>query len=323
MSKQMAAELKTNDRVSAPFLVNQKSLIPFKKKAGSYMSLVLADSSGSIVGRAWDNAEQLDAQLKVGDVVMVQGRVDEYQGALQLIVERARVCADDEFEKKDFLPEGKRDAAELLADLRRFIDMVQNQHLRPLLEHFFSDASFVEEFAEAPGAKALHHSHIGGLLEHTVGVVKILLAVLECHPELDSDLLVAGALLHDIGKLKELAVETGIDYTDTGRLVGHIVHTDRMVNGAIADIPDFPEELADRLCHILLSHHGQKEYGAPIVPMTAEACALHYADNLDAHVQYFGQVVERGAASGDRWSEYQRLFDRYIYLGAADSADEQ
>ncbi len=322
MSKQMVAELRTNDRVCAPFVVSQKSLVPFKRKAGSYLSLVLGDSSGSIVGRAWDNAEQLDSQFKTGDVIMVEGRVDEYQGVLQLIVEQARVCADSEFEKTDFLPAGKRDPAELLSELQGFVEMVQDQYLRPLVEHFFCDPDFLERFAEAPGAKALHHSHLGGLLEHTVGVVKVLLAVAECHPELNRDLLVAGALLHDIGKLRELSVDTGIDYTDTGRLVGHIVHTDRMVNAAIGELPGFPEELSDRLCHILLSHHGQKEYGAPIVPMTAEACALHYADNLDAHVQYFGQVIERGAASGDRWSEYQRLFDRYIYLGGADSPEQ-
>ncbi len=323
MSKQMAADLKAGDRVQAQFVLSQKSLAPFKNKPGSYASVVLADRSGTIIGRVWDNADEFDAQVSTGDVVMVQGRVEDYKGTLQVIVEQAQTCAEGEFDRDDFLRAGKRDPAVILADLRRFLDMVQHRHLRPLLDHFFTDPDFLDAFTRAPGAKALHHSHVGGLAEHTVGVVKILLAVRECHPELDEDMLLAGALLHDIGKLKELAVDTGIDYTDTGRLVGHIVHTDRMVTAAIATIPDFPDELSDRLCHILLSHHGQKEYGAPIVPMTAEACALHYADNLDAHVQYFQQVIEQGTGSGNRWSEYQKLFDRFIYLGtAADTEGE-
>jgi len=145
--------------------------------------------------------------------------------------------------------------------------------------------------------------------------VQILETVAEIHPELDRDLLIAGGLLHDIGKIEELEVGATFEYTDAGRLVGHIVLTDRMVMEAIEGIEGFPEELANRLTHLLLSHHGQKEYGAPVLPMTAEACALHYADNLDAHVQYFSQVVQDGAGSGNRWSDYQRLFDRYIYIG--------
>jgi 3'-5' exoribonuclease len=156
---------------------------------------------------------------------------------------------------------------------------------------------------------------VGGLLEHTVAVVTILLTVHDLHPELDLDLLITAGLLHDLGKLQELALGAAIEYTDRGRLLGHIVLTDRAVRARIEQIPEFPQELDDQLNHILLSHHGQKEYGAPIVPMTPEACALHYADNLDAHVQYFQRAVEQGQASGNSWTEYQRLFDRYLYIG--------
>ena len=318
MSKQMVTDLRLGDSVSTPLLVSEKGLRPFRKKPGSFMSLALADRSGTIAGVMWDNVEEADATFHQGEVVMIEGRVDDYRGTPQLIVERVRRCADDEYDRSDFLAAGKHDPAELLAELRGFVDMVEEPHLRALLEHFFSDDDFVTAFSQAPGAKSLHHSHIGGLLEHTVGVTKILLAVRQCHPQLDRDILITGALLHDIGKLLELTVDIGIDYTDTGRLVGHIVHGDRMVTEAIAQIDGFPQQLADLVCHILLSHHGQKEYGAPIEPMTAEACALHYADNLDAHVQYFQQVIDQGAGSGNRWSEYQKLFDRYIYLGTGD-----
>lgn len=315
MAKQMVAELRPGDNVSAPFAVSEKSLIPFKSKPGRYLAMRLTDSSGSIAARVWDNAEQIAAGIEVGQIVTVEGSVEEYRGTPQVIVKRCRPCPEDEYDREDFLPVGKRDRTELLQQLSSFIELIENEYLAELVESFFSDPEFLEKFSQSPGAKALHHSHVGGLLEHTVGVVKILLTVEEIHPELDRDLLIAGALLHDIGKLQELTAELMIDYTDTGRLVGHIVHTDRMVNRAIDDIEGFPQQLADNLCHILLSHHGQKEYGAPIVPMTAEACALHYADNLDAHVQYFQQVIDQGIQTGNRWSEYQRLFDRYIYIG--------
>ncbi len=315
MSKQMVADLKPGDKVNTPLLVNEKSLRSFRKKPGSFMSLALADRSGTITGVMWDNAEEADGTFQQGEVVMVEGRVEVYRNSPQLIVERVRRCGDDEYDRTDFLAGGNQDSDALLAELHGFINMVQEPHLRALLDHFFADEQFIAAFKVAPGAKALHHSHIGGLLEHTVGVTKILLAVEQCHPQLDLDILITGALLHDIGKLRELSVDIGIDYTDTGRLVGHIVHGDRMVTAAIAQIDGFPQQLADLVCHILLSHHGQREYGAPIEPMTAEACALHYADNLDAHVQYFQQVIDQGAGSGNRWSEYQKLFDRYIYLG--------
>ena len=167
--------------------------------------------------------------------------------------------------------------------------------------------------------KATDHSTRRGLGWGLVGGV--VLGVI-FPPSIIGSAVVLGAAGAATGKLRELHVDVGIDYTDTGRLVGHIVHTDRMVTAAIAQADGFPEELADRLCHVLLSHHGQKEYGAPIVPMTPEACALHYADNLDAHVQYFQQVIDQGAGSGNHWSEYQRLFDRYIYIGPSGDAND-
>ncbi|MFP3903720.1 MAG: 3'-5' exoribonuclease YhaM family protein [Armatimonadota bacterium] len=315
MSKQMVAQLQPGQTVEAPFAVSHKSLIPFKSRPGKYLAITLTDKTGSIAARVWENAEQISQQCRVGDIVAVTGRVEEYRGSMQIIVNHCRPCDESEFEKDDFLPSGKKDHTELLEKISGYITRVENEYLRELLEVFFSDPEFVAAFSQSPGAKALHHSHLGGLLEHTVGVVAILLTVQETHPELDRDLLISGALLHDIGKLKELQAEHMIDYTDTGRLVGHIVHTDRMVTRAIEKIDGFPPELADQLSHILLSHHGQKEYGAPVVPMTAEACALHYADNLDAHVQYFQQVIDHGLQTGNRWSEYQQLFDRYIYIG--------
>jgi len=315
MAKQMVAELQPNQTVSSCFAISQRSLIPFKNKSGSYLDLLLSDRTGSVVGRAWDNAEQIAAVCPPGSVVKIEGRVDEYRGKLQIIVEAAAPAEPGDYERADMLEAAGRDTGELLSELYEFLGQVTNPYLRQLLESFFGDDAFVQDFAEGPGAKRQHHAHIGGLLEHTVSVVKLLGTVHELHPQLDRDLLIAGGLLHDIGKLAEFATGVTIEYTDIGRLVGHIVITDRWVREKIEAIPDFPRELDNKLNHILLSHHGQKEYGAPIVPMTAEACALHYADNLDAHVQYFVREISKGGASGNSWTEYQKLFDRYLYVG--------
>ncbi len=316
MAKQMVADLQPNQNVSSVFAVSQRTLIPFKNKSGNYLDLLLSDRSGSIIGRAWDNAEPFAEICQPGSVVKVEGRVDEYRGKLQIIIEDMAPAQPDEYARADMLEAADRDTGELLSELFQFLGQVTNPYLRQLLEGFFGDDGFVQAFAEAPGAKRQHHAHIGGLLEHTLSVVKILCLVQEIHPQLDRDLLIAGGLLHDIGKLAEFNTGVTIEYTDIGRLVGHIVITDRWVREKIETIPDFPAELDNRLNHLLLSHHGQKEYGAPIVPMTAEACALHYADNLDAHVQYFVREISKGGASGNSWTEYQKLFDRYLYIGA-------
>lgn len=314
MSKQMIADLAPREAVDAAFAVTEKSLVSFKNKAGSYLSVRLSDRTGSLPGRAWDNGEALAQEFALGDVVQVTGRVDEYRGQLQIIVDGIRLCAPEDYDKSDMLPATKRDTLQLLSRLFEYIGQVHNPHLQALLHSFFDDEQIVNAFSEAPGAKALHHSHMGGLLEHTVAVVTILCTVQELHPELNRDLLITAGLLHDFGKMQELAVNTAIEYTDIGRLLGHIILTDRAVRERIEKMDDFPVELDNQLNHILLSHHGQKEYGAPIVPMTAEACALHYADNLDAHVQYFQQVIEQGQGTGNRWTEYQKLFDRYLYI---------
>lgn len=322
MAKQMVNELQPNQNVSSTFAISQRSLIPFKNKSGHYLDLMLSDRTGSVVGRAWDNAEQLAQICQLNTVVKIEGRVDEYRGKLQIIVEDAACCQPGEYDRADMMEAAGRDTAELLAELWAYLGQVKNPYLQALLEAFFSNDDFVQDFAEGPGAKRQHHAHLGGLLEHTVSVVKILCAVQEIHTQLDRDLLIAGGLLHDIGKLAEFDTGVTIEYTNIGRLVGHIVITDRWVREKIAQIPGFPQELDNKLNHILLSHHGQKEYGAPIVPMTAEACALHYADNLDAHVQYFVHEISKGGASGNSWTEYQKLFDRYLYIGQPDNSQD-
>ncbi|MFW5867534.1 MAG: 3'-5' exoribonuclease YhaM family protein [Armatimonadota bacterium] len=315
MSGKPISELQVGERVVGTYAAKSKSLASFKSKSGQYLSLTLSDATGEISARMWDDAEEAAALFSEGDAVTVRAVVEEYRGQKQLVIEKLKAAEQKEMDAADLVPASKRDMDELRERLLEVVASVTNPHLGALLDEFFGDPEFVDCFCRAAGAKSLHHSHLGGLVEHTVGVLEILETVARIHPELDRDLMMAGGLLHDLGKVTELECKAAIEYTDMGRLVGHTVLTDRMVNKAIDRIEGFPEELANRLTHLLLSHHGQREYGAPVLPMTAEACALHYADNLDAHVQYFGQVVADGQAAGSRWSDYQRLFERYIYVG--------
>jgi 3'-5' exoribonuclease len=310
------AELEVGERIIGTYAARSRSLASFKSKPGQYLSLTLADATGEITARMWDDAEEAAALFAEGDAVTVRAVVEEYRGQKQLVIERLKAAEQKEMDAAELVPSSSQDIDELRERLLEIVAGVSNPHLKALLGEFFGDPDFVDCFCRAAGAKALHHSYLGGLLEHTVGVLEVLETVARVHPELDRDLLMAGGLLHDLGKVTELECRASIEYTDTGRLVGHTVLTDRMVNKVIDRIEGFPEDLANRLTHLLLSHHGQREYGAPVLPMTAEACALHYADNLDAHVQYFGQVIADGQAAGSRWSDYQRLFERYIYVGA-------
>ncbi len=320
MATKTIGEFEVGDRITGTFAARDKSLASFKSKPGQYLSLTLGDATGEIPARMWDNAEEAAALFGAGDAVTVRGVIEEYRGHKQLVIERLKKAEPDEIARAELVPTTTRDLDDLRARLLETVASVREPHLHALLEQFFGDEQFLDRFAAAPGAKSLHHSYLGGLIEHTVGVIEVLETVARVHPELDRDLLMAGALLHDLGKVAELEYSAAIEYTDEGRLVGHTVLTDRMVNRALSRIEGFPQELADRLTHLLLSHHGQREYGAPVLPMTAEACALHYADNLDAHVQYFIQVIRDGAAAGNQWSDFQRLFDRYIFVGARGNA---
>jgi len=315
MAKQFVADLAANAKVASCFAVKEKSLVAFRNKPGKFLNLSLVDATGQIKARVWNNAEELAAGFDVGDVVAVSANVEEYNGQLQLIVSRVAKAEPDSYDVDDLIARAGRSRDELLQWLDETIALVSDPHLRALLDAFFGDDEFRAVFAECFGAKALHHAYAGGLLEHTLSVVHILVGVAQIHPELSLDLLVTGGLLHDVGKTVELHGAITADYTDLGKFVGHTVLVDRMVTEKIGSIEGFPAHTANLLSHMLLSHHGEREWGAPIVPATMEACALHYADNLDARVQGFKQIIQAGESSDRSWSDYHRLYERQIYLG--------
>ena len=319
MSKPLVSELSVGDRVAAPFVVTDISLAPFRSKPGSYLNLTLKDRSGEITARMWDNAEQAAAALLPGQVAMVAGHVEEYQGEPQVIIRAIRPCRPDEYDPADFVASSQRNPEEMLAQLQANIAEVSNPHLHKLLEAVFGDEELLARFTTAPGAKTLHHAYRGGLMEHTLNVVELVKKASELHPQLDRDLLITAGLLHDVGKIYELEGEVSYDYSDAGRFLGHVVLTDRLLTGKIAQLPDFPQHLANSLTHTVLSHHGQREWGAPVLPATPEACALHYADNLDARVQGFQQVIDRERDQPGHWSRYHPYFERSIFVGPAEA----
>jgi len=315
MPRQFISDLVVNARVDAVFAVKGKTLSDFRKRPGKFLTVTLGDRTGEVAGRVWDGAEELDGKFSVGDVVAIEGRVEEYQGQLQVMVESLTVAEPGTYDLGELTARSEKSREELALWLQAVVEEVSDPWLRALLDRFMEDRELTDRFIDGFGAKSLHHAHVGGLLEHTLSVVHILRSVCELYPQMNKDLLLTGGLLHDIGKVHELQGTLAADYSDEGNFIGHVVLTDRMVNEKLRTIPGFPPHLANLLSHMLLSHHGEREWGAPVVPKTMEACALHYADNLDARLQGFRKVIEAGAAADTSWSPYISSYQRTLYLG--------
>jgi len=316
MKEQFVRDLKEGDKVLSFFLVKHKQLEYFRDRTkGQFLTLALSDKTGQVLARVWEKALELAETFEEGNVVKVLGEVEEYLGRLQVIIDKLRPAKEDEYDLEDFLPHTERDIEEMLVTARETIASVGNPYLRALLDKFFADEEFVAAFSQAPSARRIHHAYLGGLLEHVVEVIVLCRTVLTLYPQINRDLLMTGALLHDVGKTKELTYERDIEYSDEGRLLGHVVLSDRMITERIAEIPDLPPELALRLRHVVVSHHGRYEWGSPRRPKTLEACALHYIDNLDAQVNRFARIIAARRDETKPWTEYDTLLKRYLYAG--------
>jgi 3'-5' exoribonuclease len=322
-SRQRVAQLEAGEPVRGPFVVASLQLRPFRNREGQYLDLRLSDSTGEVVGRMWEGAEEAAACVTPGRVCLVEGRVEEYRGQLQVVVGTLRPCEEDEYEAADFVRCASRPVEEMVAELFERIEEVGDPHLRALLDSIFAEEEFLERFVRAPGASRLHHACRGGLLEHTLSVVRLALEAARSHPGLHRDLLLTGALLHDLGKVFELEGETHFTYSTAGRFCGHIVLNDRFVTRRLEAIPGFPEDMAYLLTHMLLSHHGALEWGAPVKPKTPEAWALHYADNLDAKVQIVEDIRAQHSEGEALWSDWQRFLEGEVYLGEMPAPAEE
>jgi 3'-5' exoribonuclease len=309
-------DIREGEAVRDCFLVAGKALL--SSNAGKpYLNLVLRDRTGQFEARVWDRAEEIGKRFERDDVVEVAGTAVLYQGRIQVKVHDVRKAEAPRPDLAFFLPVTRKGIEPLWKTLRECVREVRDPDLRRLLEAVFPDppeTATARRFRQAPGGKSLHHDYIGGLLEHTVSVAGICRFLAGHYGDVDGDMLVAGALLHDIGKIEELTYEGAFDYTDEGRLLGHIYLGAERVAGMCLSVPDFPPDRAVLLKHMILSHHGELAYGSPKRPKTLEAVLLHFVENMDAKANAFLEALS-GIREGARWTEYQRMFERHLFSG--------
>ncbi len=305
-------QIKAGDQVSDSFLVTEKNMT-YSQKGAPYLSLKLRDRTGEIEGRVWDRAAELDPLFRKGDVIHIQSRAASFKNSLQLSIVNLKKIEGTAFNPSDFSPVSKSDPDRMFEEMMAFIREIRNPYLLELLLSFFNDQETARRFKLAPAAKGFHHVYLGGLLEHTLSVVRLLGKVSEHYQDADHDLLIAGGILHDIGKIDEFSYDTVIDYSDEGRLIGHLVMGVEMLDRRIAEIENFPPQLAMKLRHILLSHHGLMEFGSPKRPKTLEAFIIHFIDDLDAKVNAFQSHVEVFSEEESDWTPFHRLFERFLY----------
>ncbi len=314
MSKQFVAELKDRDSVDSVFMVKEKTMA-MAKNGKPYMNLKFMDKSGEIDGKLWDNVDELDKLFQKGDFVRIRGAASLYMGKMQLVAKQITRLEEENVDLADFVPVSPVPQEQMRAELAGVVASLANPHLKALMESFCGDAVFMTAYCKAPAAKGMHHVYLGGLLEHSLSVVRLVDAVVPLYPDLNRDLLVVGALLHDLGKVAELSFERAFEYTDEGRLIGHISIGVEMLTERIAMIPGFPRELAMLLKHMLLSHHGQYEYGSPKRPKTIEATILHYLDDMDSKINGIRSHIAKETAQGNRWTSHHRLYNLYFFTG--------
>lgn len=300
-------DYRDGDRVFDIYLCKHKQSA-VTKNGKPYENVILQDKTGTIDAKIWDPNSAGICEFDVLDYIEVYGDVNAFQGALQISIKRTRKCDEGEYDPADYLPVSSKNIEEMYAEFCRYIAGIKNPYLHSLLEAIFiKDTEFAKTFKKSSAAKSVHHGFIGGLLEHTLSIVKLCDYYCTAYPLLNRDLLLASAMCHDIGKTRELSAFPANDYTEDGQLLGHIIIGVEMVGQKICQIPGFPPLLATEIKHCILAHHGEYEYGSPKKPAIMEAMALNFADNTDAKMQTFAELLQSTRETG--WLGYNRLFE--------------
>lgn len=296
------------------FLIVNKCEIKTSKTGSSYLNLELRDKSAILPAKVWDRIENIKDTLKEGTIVKVAGKIEEFNSAPQIKIDKIRPAQDnDNVQPDDFLPRSKRPLGVMLNELNQVIDSIENKNLSKLLKTILSGKN-LEKFIRIPAGKAWHHAYIHGLLEHTLEIVKACDLMCTFHHEINRDLLITGALLHDFGKTEELAYDSVFDYSDKGKLVGHIMIGALEVEKAASAIPDFPENLKNQLVHLILSHQGKLEFASPVEPKTLEAIVLYQADELSAKTNAYKSAIESDKNKGGNWTRFLPLANTSLYI---------
>jgi len=305
-------DITEKDTVRGHYLVKEKRLA--KTRNGKpFISITLSDRTGEVGAKVWEKAEEYASLFQQGDVLDVRGNAETYRGQIQITVS-ALSPLTGKVDHTIFLESAPENTAQMMKALKDVLSEVKNIHLKTLIDLFFADKPFLSLFKKAPAAKNFHHAYVGGLLEHTLSVCRMSKRVVTHYPQLDRELLITGAFLHDIGKIRELKANLQIEYTDEGRLLGHVVLGAAMVDEKLRGLKGFPQELAARLKHLIVSHHGQVEFGSPKRPKFLEAFALHMIDDLDAKIIGIDHFMKKDKQEG-AWTDFNRLFDRYFLKG--------
>jgi 3'-5' exoribonuclease len=309
-------EIKEAGPVDSLFLVKEMS--QYETKAGKpYLRLILMDNTGEVPAMVWENAQAIAPLCQPGKIGHFAGQALSYKGAMQLKIVKVKKVNDADVDMDQFMPTTSGNIVEMLNELSGLIRSVKNPHLNELLLSFENDDELWTLFGRAPAAKSMHHAYIGGLLEHTLGICRAVDKFAPLYPGIDRDLLMTGAVLHDMGKVKEFSFAVPpFNYSDQGRLLGHMTICVDMLRDKVAKMVDFPEQVTVLLQHLILSHHGRYDYGSPVLPMTREALVLNFLDDLDAKMNYLDRLSpDSAAAEGEyQWTDYQRNMERYFYV---------
>jgi 3'-5' exoribonuclease len=300
-----------NKVIVSSFVVLAKQIKP-KKTGDPYLALTLADRCGQIEAKMWDNVEDAIDSFEQEDFVKVKGLLNRFKNRFQITIHKLRRLNDGEVDFADYLPKTGKDIEQLWQTLQQFVISFENPHLRALVEAFMADPEIAAGYRSAPAAKALHHACIGGLLDHVVSLLRSCDLMCRNYGQINRDLLLTGAFLHDIGKIYELTYTRSFSYTSRGQLLGHMVIELEMLQAKIASLPGFPEELKTLLEHLIISHHGHYEFGSPKLPMFPEALVLHYLDDLDSKMESMRAHFEREAESESTWTTYNPSLGRTL-----------
>jgi len=316
MKEHFVEGLKVDQEVNTEFAVLRKGTpMQYKNKDGQWFGVQLADKTGTIEGKFWGevhhNIPEILASFTPGDIVSVSGKISEFRDKKQIGL--TSIAKINQFDVTDFMKKTTKDISQMISNLKVTVSEISDPHIKLLLEKFLNDDSFMEKYARAPAGKMWHHDFVGGLLEHVSSLIEISKTVKKSHPELNLDLLIAACILHDIGKTVEYSISSTIQITKEGRFMGHISIGFLMVGQKISEIADFPEELREKILHIILSHHGELEHGSPVKPMFTEAVAFAQIDDTDAKTQHYKQLVQNNE-SGEDWIYENDYGGSYVYL---------
>lgn len=311
MKSPFVSELESGKVATAVFLVQAKE-IRQKKTGEPYLSLILGDRTGDLDAKMWDNVADVMDTFERDDFVRVRGILQVYNNRPQFTLHKLQRMDEAAVDPADFFPASSRDPEQMLAELKAMICSMSNPHLRALLELIFSDEAVARRFSKAPAAKFIHHAYLGGLIEHVLSMCDLCRLAASHYKSVDLDLLLTGAILHDIGKIHELSYERSFGYTSDGQLLGHIFIAGRMVEEKLALLPDFPPKLRTLVHHLILSHHGSLEFGSPKLPLFPEALLLHYLDDLDAKMECMRVLVEQDKQVEGHFTTYSSSLERVV-----------